>query len=152
MNIDEALKKWIAKSYCGGGEDSEDDGGRCGMGAFEVSSGAEEVDLYDAEGNSEKFDGATSTRGGDSNRGVRNVHRNSGTSVLEGAYKGIEDVGGVEHKNGAGSGSGLQYKSLSDEWRINGKRAGARTRSRGCRWHLGAEVRTSMIIPSTTGE
>jgi len=84
LNTDEALKKWIAKSCCGGGEDSEDDGGLCGMAAFEVSGGAEEVDLYDAEGNSEKFDRATSTRGGDSNRGVRNVHRNSGMSVPEG--------------------------------------------------------------------
>ena len=46
----------------GGGEDSEDDDGRCGMGAFEVSSGAGRVHLYNVECNSEGLNGTISTR------------------------------------------------------------------------------------------
>lgn len=43
-----------------------------------------------------------------SDRGVGYVHRNLGTSVLEGVREGIKDIEGSEHKNGECLGLGLR--------------------------------------------
>ena len=46
------------------------------------------------------FDSSYSERGA-------GLHMNSGMLVLEGIYRGIDDVGGIEHRIGGSSGSGL---------------------------------------------
>jgi hypothetical protein len=101
----------------GGGEDSEDNGGRCGMGAFEVSSRAGRVYLYDAECNSEGLNGTMSTRGRDSNFGSRSlgagginvsgdsleVGRMGKESNIEGSALSAEGAG-VDETSGSGGG------------------------------------------------
>jgi hypothetical protein len=81
------------------------------------------MDLHDAKGNINGLNGAMSMRGRDSDkdsdRGVLDMHRNSGMSGLEGASRGTtKDVGGIEHENREGSGSGLQDESGG--WRPGG--------------------------------
>jgi hypothetical protein len=98
--------------------------------ALETSNSAGGMDLHDAEGNFDGINGAVSTRGRDSDkdsdRGVKDVHRDPGKSVLEGARRGTKDIGGIEHENreGSGSGLGLRNNSLSCGRGSDGGRAG----------------------------
>jgi hypothetical protein len=88
-------------------------------GAFKTSCSTSGVNLHSVEGNFEVRNGMRLTRRRDSGRGVGDVHRNLGTSVLEGECRGAKDVGGIERKCG-GSGLGLRDKSLNCEQGNNG--------------------------------
>jgi hypothetical protein len=100
--------------------------------AFETLSCAWEEGLEDVEDNFEVLNDAQSRLDTEGSKGDENgaddgwgmvgdVHRISGTSVLERARRGTKDFGGIERRNRGGSGSGLRDEWPSDEWRVNGK-------------------------------
>ena len=99
----------------GSGGGGEDNGGQCGMGAFEVSSGAGRVYLYDAECNSEGLNGTMSTResnvssrslgagGIDVSGNSREVGKMGKESNVEGSALSAEGAG-VDETSGSGGG------------------------------------------------